>query len=250
MPSAAAWVSSLDRAVRAKVAWPHPEWWTLGLSATAWLLILYQHYGLSVAEVHHHAAASFALHSFIPEVFDWFLMVVATMVPVVIGGVRYAAGRSLWHRRHRSIGFFLAGLFLAVDDCRGRGIGGSGRIRHAWMGLSDLRYERSVRGRRHLATYPFQATGIAVLSSHHSPGSVWLSCGPRLHAVRLEGRRALRHELRSFDDGMHARGAQSRGDGTRRRHLVRRTLSASLESSALRHCSRSLRHDFLLRALN
>ena len=206
MPSAAAWVSSLDRAVRAKVAWPHPEWWTLGLSATAWLLILYQHYGLSVAEVHHHAAASFALHSFIPEVFDWFLMVVATMVPVVIGGVRYAAGRSLWHRRHRAIGFFLAGYFspwmiagaAASVAVAGSGMRGWGYRTFVTSGVfvaaaiwQLTRFKRQALRSCHrtipLAPYGSAADRDCMRYGWRVGGPCVMSCGPLMMACMLAG---------------------------------------------------------------
>src|SRR5688572_7614854 len=111
MLSSAPWVGSLERSVRAKLAWPHPEWWTLGLSAAAWLLILYRHSAWSIAETHQHGSIAFTVHAAIAEFFGWFLMVIATMAPVVIGCVRHTAGRSLWHRRHRAIGLFLAGYF-------------------------------------------------------------------------------------------------------------------------------------------
>ena len=39
----------------------------------------------------------------------WLLMVVAMMFPLVMAQVRQAAFHSLWSRRHRAIGLFLAG---------------------------------------------------------------------------------------------------------------------------------------------
>jgi predicted metal-binding membrane protein len=48
---------------------------------------------------------------------DWLVMVVAMMLPVVLGSARVVAARSLWGRRHRAIGGFLIGylgVWLAV----------------------------------------------------------------------------------------------------------------------------------------
>lgn len=39
----------------------------------------------------------------------WTLMIIAMMVPFVIGQIRFTAERSLWRRRHRAIAGFLAG---------------------------------------------------------------------------------------------------------------------------------------------
>jgi predicted metal-binding membrane protein len=77
--------------------WRHPEWWALALSVGAWVLLVGQ-------SVHRHFAG-------------WSLMVVAMMVPLVVGPIRTTAARSLWRRRHRAIAIFLAGyltLWLAA----------------------------------------------------------------------------------------------------------------------------------------
>lgn len=77
--------------------WRHPEWWALAVSVVAW--------GVLVAEGVHRPFAA------------WSLMVIAMMVPLVVGPIRTTAARSLWHRRHRAIAIFLAGyltLWLAA----------------------------------------------------------------------------------------------------------------------------------------
>jgi predicted metal-binding membrane protein len=43
------------------------------------------------------------------EIFWWLVMIAAMMFPLVLGPIRITAARSLWHRRHRAIGGFLAG---------------------------------------------------------------------------------------------------------------------------------------------
>jgi predicted metal-binding membrane protein len=72
--------------------WRHPEWWALALSLGAWVLLVGE-------GAHRHFAA-------------WSLMVVAMMVPLVVGPIRTTAARSLWRRRHRAIAIFLAGYLI------------------------------------------------------------------------------------------------------------------------------------------
>jgi hypothetical protein len=66
------------------------------------------------AHKHLHDAAeipstSVALAAWPAQVFWWLVMVVAMMFPLLIDHVRNTAARSLWSRRHRAIGTFLAG---------------------------------------------------------------------------------------------------------------------------------------------
>lgn len=42
----------------------------------------------------------------------WLLMIVAMMLPLILGPIRTTAARSLWRRRHRAIGAFLGGYLL------------------------------------------------------------------------------------------------------------------------------------------
>jgi predicted metal-binding membrane protein len=81
--------------------WRHPEWWALALSMGAW--------GVLLADgVHRRMAA-------------WSFMVVAMMVPLLVGPIRTTAARSLWHRRHRAIAIFLAG-YLTLWIAAGVGV--------------------------------------------------------------------------------------------------------------------------------
>lgn len=89
-------------ASRRQFAWPHPEWWTVGLSAAAWAAMLrhaWQHAG-------HESAHRLP---FATELQYWLLMVVAMMFPFVLDTVRHTAEFSLWRRRHRAIAGFLIG---------------------------------------------------------------------------------------------------------------------------------------------
>jgi predicted metal-binding membrane protein len=101
-----------------QLSWPHPEWWSLCLSAAAWLLILSRATptanGLHASHHHtDHAHASAALShgqaAWTAEVFWWLVMIVAMMFPMVLAPVRTTAARSLWRRRNRAIGGFLLG---------------------------------------------------------------------------------------------------------------------------------------------
>lgn len=86
-----------------RLAWEHPEWWTIALSAAAWLTIMGQ--WLS-ASTHDHSRHS-AQHGSV--VLSSVLMIVAMMFPMVTSSVRTVAARNLWRRRHRAILQFLAG---------------------------------------------------------------------------------------------------------------------------------------------
>lgn len=77
---------------RPRIAWRHPEWWALAISAAAWLAILQPHA--------HHRLGAFTM---------WTLMTLAMMLPAVVHPMRTAAERSLWRRRQRAIAGFLVG---------------------------------------------------------------------------------------------------------------------------------------------
>lgn len=99
-------------------AWEHPEWWTLALSALAWLAIVSRAMlpdgGEATAGHSSHQAMVAVGPSAVASVlasgaFAWLLMVAAMMFPLVADAVRTTAARSLWARRHRAIGMFLIG---------------------------------------------------------------------------------------------------------------------------------------------
>ena len=82
-----------------RLAWRYPEWWSIGLSLIAWLVIIVspEHHGHTA---HDGTAASLS---------GWLVMVAAMMFPLLLGSIRTVAARSLWMRRHRAIAAFLAG---------------------------------------------------------------------------------------------------------------------------------------------
>jgi predicted metal-binding membrane protein len=91
-------VASRQRGWREHFMWRHPEWWAMGLSALAWLLLVVLP-----------AGSGHASHALPSATALWLLMVVAMMVPLVLEPIRATAARSLWRRRHRAIGGFLLG---------------------------------------------------------------------------------------------------------------------------------------------
>jgi predicted metal-binding membrane protein len=89
--------------------WRYPEWWTVALSAAAWVVLLSRGF---VGSAGHHPldqTPPFALWAWVEALVDWLLMIVAMMVPLVLFPIRLTAARSLWQRRHRAIGGFLVG---------------------------------------------------------------------------------------------------------------------------------------------
>lgn len=96
---------------RAQVAWRHPEWWVITLSAIAWLFFI----ATSVVSAgggpaHAHDVADQLMWPAIAvDAGVWMLMIVAMMLPLVAGPIRTTATRSLWRRRHRAICVFLVG---------------------------------------------------------------------------------------------------------------------------------------------
>jgi hypothetical protein len=99
-----------------RLAWRHPEWWSLAASAAAWGLIVARASSAArgPSSPHgHHGTAALSLHShpsgWWPAALDWLLMIMAMMLPLVVEPIRTAAARSLWARRHRAIAGFLLG---------------------------------------------------------------------------------------------------------------------------------------------
>ena len=95
--------------------WRHPEWWTIAISALAWAPIVLDagkgHATRDAAALHHgaHAAAAAPSSSWTLAAAAWLVMIAAMMLPLLVDAIRTAAARSLWTRRDRAIGLFLAG---------------------------------------------------------------------------------------------------------------------------------------------
>ena len=79
-----------------RFGWRHPEWWTLGLSALAWVSLLSHE---PDAEGHHqlhyyHGASTLNGSMLLRELWLWVLMVAAMMLPLLVTPVRVVAARS------------------------------------------------------------------------------------------------------------------------------------------------------------
>lgn len=98
-----------------RLAWEHPEWWTLAISLLAWVLLVSQgaaiDRGMHLAHTHVHATSGghLAATGWMSDLLESTLMIAAMMLPLVIASVRLAAFRSLWRRRHLAIAGFLVG---------------------------------------------------------------------------------------------------------------------------------------------
>ena len=95
---------------RERVAWRHPEWWVLAMSAAAWVVMAVPGTAAIPTSHHGHAAPSWLDASGgIVSARDWLLMIVAMMFPLCIASIQATAARSLWRRRHRAIASWLIG---------------------------------------------------------------------------------------------------------------------------------------------
>lgn len=92
--------------------WQHPQWWSLGLSALAWCMLLRPHLVFRRLYHHQHTSPQFA-SAWSGEVLWWIVMVIAMMWPLIGGRVRATAVRSLWRRRAWAVVVFLVG-YVAV----------------------------------------------------------------------------------------------------------------------------------------
>ena len=114
--AAAATTRRTRRSPRRALAW-HPEWWVYAVAALAWIDLELMSMSTMGAGQHAPMAMPAGSAAFLPSWADawsdWVLMVVAMMLPVVAPQVRTVAMRSLWTRRQRSSGAFLAG-YVAV----------------------------------------------------------------------------------------------------------------------------------------
>lgn len=101
-----------------RLTWRHPEWWSVALSAAAWLLLAVMTDspgGGQATPLHHHHGQSVTAPgrgigtAWVTPAAGWLLMIAAMMVPMVLGSVRATAARSMWRRRSRAIAGFLLG---------------------------------------------------------------------------------------------------------------------------------------------
>jgi predicted metal-binding membrane protein len=81
--------------------WHHPEWWSLMLSAVAWVAIVREHW--NAAPACHAASATWG-----SRVASWSLMTIAMMLPMIVPAIR-AVARNSRMARDRAIAVFLLG---------------------------------------------------------------------------------------------------------------------------------------------
>jgi predicted metal-binding membrane protein len=95
--------------------WRHPEWWSLGVSLLAWLLLVLPLIcsGLRFKVGHHSNHPQGAHLAWFLEMCWWIVMVVAMMLPLIVRSIRVTAARSLWARRDRAIFVFMLGYLAA-----------------------------------------------------------------------------------------------------------------------------------------
>jgi predicted metal-binding membrane protein len=87
-----------------------PQWWTVAISACAWLALLAApHAGTDGVAGPHHASMHAGPSAIGVDAMAWMVMVAAMMFPLILGPIEVTAARSLWRRRHRAIAGFLIG---------------------------------------------------------------------------------------------------------------------------------------------
>ena len=96
----------MRKRLRERIAWAHPEWWSIALSVAAWTSLAAS---TGVAAFTGHDVTTHATASFAAWAQGWLLMVVAMMFPLSVGAIQATAARSLWRRRHRAIAWWLVG---------------------------------------------------------------------------------------------------------------------------------------------
>lgn len=108
-----------------RIGWQHPEWWAIAAAVCAWVVLIgmnLQALGAGGEDHHLHGGAR-QEHAFLASAIHWQLMVVAMTLPLAVPSLRVAAFRSLWNRRHRTMGGFVTG-YLAVWLLPGLALGG------------------------------------------------------------------------------------------------------------------------------
>src|ERR1700733_1088811 len=88
--------------------WRHPEWWSVGICVIAWAWILVNCFTGSSHSMHHTMSITAPITD---ELGMWSCMVAATMLPLVLGSVKWTAENRLWPRRQFGMASFLIGYF-------------------------------------------------------------------------------------------------------------------------------------------
>jgi hypothetical protein len=227
--------------------WSHPEWWSVALCGSAWAIMLLHAWQYAGHGIYHRMS--------FPQEFEyWTLMAMAMMVPFSREAVRLTAARSLWARRRRAIGGFLAG-FLAPWLLLGIAVAGLRQFpwTHTYAApalvfLAAALWQRtSIHGRAFIACYrtqPLAPLGWQAdrdcLRFGGSLGIAWIkSCWPLMLACAFAG-----HNLIAMAGGMAVGAAEHWSFRPRTRVMLIATLLLASYYAALA----TLNHDFFARA--
>jgi Predicted metal-binding integral membrane protein (DUF2182) len=186
----------------------HPEWWPLCLGALAWIVLIRGepgtfsiHADLCGLALHHTGTA----RGVAPQLWAFGLMLVATLMPGMIGSIRATVAASLWRRRQRALSEYLAGFFsiwilagaiflaavaLATRTGHLRMDGGTTVIALTAAALWQLTPTKRQALNAHRRTRPLAAAGWradrdCIAAGFASGSECLLSCGPMMSAMAL-----------------------------------------------------------------
>jgi predicted metal-binding membrane protein len=91
----------------------HPQFWVIGVSLLAWITLLGKPLGADAQVYCSLRSAERATILPTPDLLYWCTMVMAMMVPLMLGQLRVVALSSAWRRRHLAIGWYLGGYLAA-----------------------------------------------------------------------------------------------------------------------------------------
>jgi predicted metal-binding membrane protein len=193
-----------------RIAWHYPQWWTIGISVSAWAAL----FALPRHGVHSgndaHRAFSAAAPGIGADAIAWMLMVAAMMFPLILGPIEVTAARSLWKRRHRAIAGFLIGYAtcwlipgvaaaLLLAQVRPHGMLPSPTAAAAALVIAGLWQGTAIRGRAvrachrtmPLAPVGWRADRDCLRYGWTTARSCIVSCGPMMIACALGGHGAF-----------------------------------------------------------
>jgi Predicted metal-binding integral membrane protein (DUF2182) len=186
----------------------HPEWWPLCLGVLAWILLIRAdpraisiHTDLRALALHHTGTA----REVSPQPWTFGLMLIATLMPGMIGSIRATVAVSLWRRRQRALSEYLAGFFsvwilagaifltavaLATRTGHLRLDSATGAIALTAAALWQLTATKRRALNAHRRTHPLAPAGWradrdCMVAGFASGSQCLLSCGPMMSAMAL-----------------------------------------------------------------
>jgi predicted metal-binding membrane protein len=172
-----------------KVSWSHPELGAAAVSAGAWTLLL-------VHAQHPHGPGE----PYLANLSGWIVMVVAMMVSGALADVRIVALSSMWDRRQRTIGVFLASYLcvwigfgaVAIGVAAGASVGVLLGLAAAWE-LSTWKW-RAVRRCHLIEALPprgARADAACARAGLRYGSRCVVSCWPLMLAMAAAGHQAV-----------------------------------------------------------